>query len=151
MIGNVDAARLSIVFSNLLTNALKYTPDGGSVTVTLSSLQNAGSGAASVLQFAVTDTGPGIPAELRERVFDKFFRVEHEHPGSDRGVRGAGLGLYLSRQIVEAHGGTIYATEGDSGLGLRVVMTLPSDGPCAPRERTSAAERSPHRLDAAGS
>jgi NtrC-family two-component system sensor histidine kinase KinB len=124
-----DPARLRIVLVNLLINALKYTPGGGEVQVRLASVQNAVKGGKSSLQIAVTDTGPGIPAELRERVFEKFFRVEDLKPDGPKGVRGTGIGLYLCREIIEAHGGTILCTTGDNGRGTRVAFLLnPAEG-----------------------
>jgi NtrC-family two-component system sensor histidine kinase KinB len=116
-----DAGRLGTVFTNLLTNALKYSPAGGTITVRV------GCGTAPpTVQVAVTDAGPGIPAEFRERVFEKFFRVE-DHQGQARsGVRGTGIGLYLCREIVKAHGGSIRCEEGDGGRGTRLVVTLPT-------------------------
>jgi NtrC-family two-component system sensor histidine kinase KinB len=122
-----DPARLKVVFVNLLTNALKYTPRGGTVTVHLASGQNAAAGGKGTLQIAVTDTGPGIPPELRERVFEKFFRVEDQRPDGPKGVRGTGIGLYLCREIVTAHGGTIRCTSGDDGRGTRIAITLERD------------------------
>lgn len=120
-----DAERLGLVFTNLLTNALKYAPPGSTVTVRVSSRQNAVVGSSSMLQIAVTDTGSGIPAEFRERVFEKFFRVEH-HLGQDHiGVRGTGIGLYLCREVVKAHGGTITCEPGDGGVGTRIAISLP--------------------------
>jgi NtrC-family two-component system sensor histidine kinase KinB len=120
-----DPARLRIVFANLLTNALKYTPAGGTVLVRVTSGRNAAVAAVPLLQIAVTDTGPGIPPEFRERVFEKFFRVEHQRPGVAEGVRGAGIGLYLCRQIIEAHGGHISCTPGEHGIGTRIAISLP--------------------------
>jgi NtrC-family two-component system sensor histidine kinase KinB len=117
-----DPARLRVVFTNLLTNALKYTPRGGAVVVRLSSRQNAAVGGKQALQIAVTDTGPGIPPEFRERVFEKFFRVEHHREGGPEGVRGTGIGLYLCREIIEAHGGTIRCEPGDGGRGTRIAF-----------------------------
>lgn len=122
-----DAARLQVVVSNVLTNAVKYTPPGGLVTVRVVSQQGAG-GAAPRLHIAVTDTGPGVPAEYRERIFEKFFRVEH-HQGGAEGVRGSGIGLYLSRQIVEAHGGSISCTPGADGRGTTIDVALPVEHP----------------------
>jgi NtrC-family two-component system sensor histidine kinase KinB len=120
-----DAERLGLVFSNVLTNALKYAPAGSTVTVTVASGHNAGADGRPMLQIAVTDAGPGIPAEFRERVFEKFFRVE-QHLGRDNsGVRGTGIGLYLCREVVKAHGGTITCEPGDGDTGTRVAISLP--------------------------
>jgi NtrC-family two-component system sensor histidine kinase KinB len=122
-----DAARLGLVFANLLTNALKYTPKGGEVVVRLASMQNAATGGKPRLQITVTDTGPGIAPELRERVFEKFFRVEDKRGDGPKGVRGTGMGLYLSREIIEAHGGTIVCTAGNNGRGTRIAIELDAD------------------------
>jgi NtrC-family two-component system sensor histidine kinase KinB len=114
-----DAARLQVVLGNVLTNALKYTPRGGSVGIEVSP-------ATSGLSLTVTDTGSGVPAEHRERIFEKFFRVEH-HTGQDGGARGAGIGLYVSRQIVEAPGGSITAGPGRDGRGTTITIALPAE------------------------
>jgi NtrC-family two-component system sensor histidine kinase KinB len=123
-----DADRLRVVFANLLTNALKYTPRGGAVVVRLASGQDAGVGGKPALQIAVTDTGPGIPPEFRERVFEKFFRVEHHRAGGSEGVRGTGIGLYLCREIIGAHGGTVWCEPGDGGRGTRIAFQLEPEG-----------------------
>ncbi len=120
-----DAARLGIVLTNLLTNALKYSPAGGTVAICLTSEHNGGPDTVPAVQIAVTDTGPGIPAELRERVFEKFFRVEQHQGQAPNGARGSGIGLYLCRQIIQAHGGTIRCETGEGGRGTRIVITLP--------------------------
>jgi NtrC-family two-component system sensor histidine kinase KinB len=122
-----DATRLGLVFVNLLTNALKYTPRPGEVVVRLASMHNAADHGKSRLQITVTDTGPGIPPELRERVFEKFFRVEDQRPDGPKGVRGTGIGLYVCREIVEAHGGKILCTTGEDGRGTRVAIYLDVD------------------------
>src|SRR5262249_36561587 len=122
-----DPARLRIGLGNLLSNAPKYTPPGGQVTVSVASLQNAGSALEKVVQIAVTDTGPGVPEEFRDKVFEKFFRVEHHRPGTSEGVRGVGIGLYLCKQIVEAHHGHITCTQPEDGRGPRVAVALPAE------------------------
>ncbi len=121
-----DAPRLGLVLSNLLSNALNYTPEGGRVTVAVSSMQNARSGRVDGVQVAVTDTGPGIGEEFRERVFEKFFRIESRRPLGRIAAQGAGFGLYLCRQIVEAHGGTIRCGTGDEGRGTKIAVNIPA-------------------------
>jgi signal transduction histidine kinase len=91
----VDPMAIGSALTNLLTNAMKFTPAPGKVTVAA----HAENGA---LVFEVADTGPGIPAEYRDRIFEKFFRVP-----SNAGPTGAGLGLTIAREIAEAHGGTL--------------------------------------------
>lgn len=124
-----DPLRLGIVLSNLLTNALKYTPAGGHVTIALGRRAEPGSGAGSVT-LSVTDSGAGIPADLRDRVFEKFFRVEHVRP-TQGAPTGAGVGLYICRQIVEAHGGTI-TCEAAPAQGARLALTLPAESMPSP-------------------
>jgi NtrC-family two-component system sensor histidine kinase KinB len=119
-----DPARLKVVFVNLLSNALKYTPRGGEVTVRLASRQNAAAGGKSKLQITVTDTGPGIPPEMRERVFEKFFRVEDQHADGPKGVRGTGIGLYLCREIIKAHGGNISCQASERGTQIAISLDL---------------------------
>ncbi len=122
-----DAARLGSLFANVLGNALKYSHAAGAVTVRMSSGQNPQAGRADPPQIAVTDQGLGVPDEYRERIFEKFFRVEHVRPDRGEGVRGTGIGLYLCREIAKAHGGSIACETGDAGVGTRFVMTLPAD------------------------
>jgi NtrC-family two-component system sensor histidine kinase KinB len=112
-----DAARLHVVFANLLANAMKYTPSGGEITLRARSVDGK-------VSLSFEDTGPGVPAEFRERIFEKFFRVEH-HRNGDAGVRGSGIGLYIAREIVQAHGGTLRCEERGGG-GARLVITVPS-------------------------
>jgi NtrC-family two-component system sensor histidine kinase KinB len=121
-----DAARLLLVLNNVLANALKYSPSGGVVRATMSR-QNAGAGGRSVLHLAVTDAGPGIPAEFRERVFEKFFRVEHHCRVDAKERKGTGIGLYLCKHIITAHGGHIWCDAGDNGVGTRLAITLPGE------------------------
>jgi len=108
---HVDRERVELVLSNLVANALKHTPRGGAVEV--SAVEGEGS-----VRFEVKDTGPGIAPEHHDRIFEKFYRV----PGAASG--GVGLGLYLAREIVEAHGGRI-GVESAPGLGSRFWFTMP--------------------------
>ncbi|MBS0461826.1 MAG: HAMP domain-containing histidine kinase [Proteobacteria bacterium] len=106
-----DADQLFQLVANLLDNALKYAPKGSRVSLDLSSDAHA-------VQVVVADHGAGIPPTDRERVFDRFVRLE-EH----RGSAGSGLGLSLVRAIAHRHGGTVVLQ--DNGPGLRVVVRLP--------------------------
>jgi NtrC-family two-component system sensor histidine kinase KinB len=121
-----DAVRLLLVLNNVLANALKYSPAGGVVWVVVSR-QNTVSGARSVLYCAVTDAGPGIPAEFRERVFEKFFRVEHHRRVDAKERKGTGIGLYLCKHIITAHGGTIWCDVSEHSAGTRLAFTLPGE------------------------
>lgn len=107
----VDPARIKHVFSNLLNNALKHTPPGGSVSVSARS-------EGAEVRFAVEDTGAGIPAEYLPRVFEEFFRVPGQDQESD-----TGLGLAIVKEIVELHGGRIEA-QSEPGKGAKFVFTL---------------------------
>jgi len=110
-----DRDVLQRVLVNLLDNALKFTPGGGRVWVGA----QAGEG---VVRVEVVDTGPGIPPQERERVFEKFTQVK----GRRGARRGSGLGLAFCRMAVEAHGGRIWVEDGPGGAGSRFVFTLPS-------------------------
>ena len=106
-----QADNLRIMVSNLVDNALRYTPAGGRVDVAL----QPGDGMVSL---TVTDTGPGIPAGERQRVFDRFYRL------SGAEIPGSGLGLAIVRQVVDLHGGRVELLDAPGG-GLRVVVSLP--------------------------
>lgn len=110
-----DAVLLAVLLRNLLDNAVRYTPAGGEVEV---SLQRTGNGAALV----VADTGPGIPGAERGRVFDRFHRV------LGTGEEGSGLGLSIVRRIAELHRARVVLDAGPGGRGLRVEIVFPSPG-----------------------
>ncbi|HET9552241.1 MAG TPA: ATP-binding protein [Anaeromyxobacteraceae bacterium] len=121
----VDRERIDLVLSNLVGNALRHTPAGGSVEVT--AVEGEGT-----VRFEVKDTGGGIAPEHHDRIFEKFYRV----PGGPRG--GVGLGLYLAREIVQAHGGRI-GVESAPGLGSRFWFTVPRADAVAPVEAAAGA------------
>ena len=110
-----DASRIQQVLSNLLGNARKYSPNGGSIVLSARDLGNA-------VEIAVTDRGLGIPPEAIPRLFEKFYRVENT---DRRGIRGTGLGLTIVKQIVEVHGGRVRAESAGLGHGARLSFTLP--------------------------
>lgn len=110
-----DNKALAEVVYTLLDNAAKYSPPGTTILITARSPDE------DLIEVAVTDEGRGIPLELRDRVFDKFFRVK----STDGPVGGIGMGLAIARGIVEAHGGRIRIEDGPSGRGTRVVFTIP--------------------------
>ena len=111
----IDSARLEQVLTNLLDNAIKYSPDGGPIEVSLSQLDGA------VIELAVRDHGLGIPPERRAQIFERFYQAH-----ADGHRSGMGLGLYISRQIVEQHGGQIRAEFPPDG-GSRFLVHLPSE------------------------
>ena len=110
-----DAYRLEQVLTNMVANAIKYTPVGGTIRTTVS--HDKGS-----IKFAVSDNGRGIPKEDLSQVFEPFYRVPHR-PG-DPAVPGTGLGLVLARSLVELHGGEIRA-ESELGVGSTFYFTIP--------------------------
>ena len=115
------AESLRILLSNLIENALRHTPAGGRIDVDVDEEDG-------LARLDVADSGPGIPEEFRERVFDRFFRLA----GPD--TPGSGLGLPIARQAARLHGGEITLGESPAG-GLRVRVALPTHaaGPAAPR------------------
>jgi signal transduction histidine kinase len=116
---SVDPDRLGEVLGNLLGNALRHTPGGGRVQVSAH-----GSTGRDQVELVVADSGEGIPPELLDRVFERFFRVD---PARTRnGGGGSGLGLTISRAIVEAHGGRLWADSAGYGRGARFVVRLPT-------------------------
>ena len=111
---NADGRSMEEVFSNLITNAINYTPEGGKITI-------AGKVSGDFLQIRITDTGYGIPPDELPRIFDRFYRVKTD---KTRSIVGTGLGLPIVKSIVEAHNGTIKA-ESKEGVGSTFSVRLP--------------------------
>lgn len=113
-----DMGKIVRVLANLLDNALKFTPTGGQVIISAEQVSR------QMLQIQVADNGPGIPAEYREKIFDRFSQV----PGQKGRQRGSGLGLTFCRLVVEAHGGNIWV-EPNPAEGSIFAFTIPLRGP----------------------
>jgi len=116
-----DEALLRRMLLNLLDNAIKYTPAGGSISLICSTQ-------ADSYQLSVKDTGPGIPPELHARVFERFFRADKARSRNERDGGGAGLGLSIGAWIAAAHGGKLELTQSDS-QGSVFTATLPKSPP----------------------
>ncbi|CAN5727521.1 hypothetical protein BH23GEM6_BH23GEM6_21360 [soil metagenome] len=102
------------MLSNLVGNALKFTPEGGQVEIGCTSMEQE-------LRFVVSDTGAGIPPDQIQHIFGRFWQAK------DRDTRGIGLGLPIVRGIVEAHGGRVWV-ESEVGQGARFYFTVPMAG-----------------------
>jgi PAS domain S-box-containing protein len=109
-----DEERLRQVLTNLLSNAIKYSPDGGTITIS-------GRAEPERVVISVADQGQGLPADELAKVFDRFYRADTQ---ATRKAQGAGLGLYLAKAVIEAHGGRIWATS-DPGRGATFHFSLP--------------------------
>jgi signal transduction histidine kinase len=112
-----DEGRLLQVFDNLLGNAIKFSPDGGQITV---SVEDAG----SAVKVSVADQGVGIPKDQLDKVFERFYQVDGS---ASRRFAGIGLGLTIAKRIVETHGGRIWAESG-VGRGSTFHFTIPKYG-----------------------
>jgi two-component system, OmpR family, sensor histidine kinase KdpD len=120
---NLDYVQMQQVLTNLLENAARYSPGG--TPLTLGAEANSGG-----LELWVTDHGPGVPREERERIFDRFYRLEHHETEQ----HGTGMGLAISRGLVEAHGGRLWVEETPGG-GATFRMRIPlgeGDMPASP-------------------
>jgi signal transduction histidine kinase len=126
IVANVDRGALRQVLLNVLDNAVRYGPPRQSVTITTRS-------AGDDWTLEVSDEGPGIPANERERIFAPYYRMKRDAGGA---VGGTGIGLAVVRRLVEEHGGRVHVVpahgvpiHGDDGVGARFVVTLPIDAP----------------------
>jgi signal transduction histidine kinase len=109
----VDSEKMEQVFTNIFSNAVKYSPGGGVVTVT-------GTVADDSCQISITDEGIGMTPEQAEKIFDKFYRADELNSS----VSGTGLGMSIVKHIVDAHGGTVWV-ESEFGKGTTVHVSLP--------------------------
>jgi PAS domain S-box-containing protein len=143
-----DEAKFKQIMFNLLSNAIKFTPDGGNVLVTATIPQAGGmttNPAEQFLQVAVKDTGIGIAADDQERVFKEFEQVDSSY---GRQQQGTGLGLALTRRLVEMHGGRIWVeSEGIEGKGSTFTFLMPiSQAQAGPAQRNDGADAG-HQAD----
>jgi signal transduction histidine kinase len=119
-----DFARLQQVVCQLLSNAIRFTPEGGQVTLRLDCTADA-------VQISITDTGPGIPTDLLPQLFDRF---RQEEGATGRRHSGRGLGLTIVRRLVDLHGGTVTVDNPEAGQGatftvrLAAALTRPAGG-----------------------
>lgn len=119
---SLDQARISQVLLNLLSNAMAYSPIGGQVEVRLEGGAAKEEAAKEEVRIIVQDEGPGIAIEDRERVFERFYRVDSER---SRQTGGSGLGLSICRAIVQAHGGRVFVEDTAADIGTRFTVCLP--------------------------
>uniref|UniRef100_A0A7C3KDA8 Response regulator n=1 Tax=Oscillatoriales cyanobacterium SpSt-418 TaxID=2282169 RepID=A0A7C3KDA8_9CYAN len=132
-----DSDRLQQVLWNLLTNAIKFTPTGGRIEITVASVQD-------YAEIRVSDTGQGIPADLLPYIFDRFWQGDSS---TTKRKHGLGLGLSIVRHIIELHGGTVQAESLGEGQGTTILVRLPLQPSTSPEALSpSPAENSP--LDA---
>ncbi len=118
--GKVDSARLQQVFWNLLKNAVKFTPQGGRIRISTRDMESA------CIEVEVSDNGIGIHHAMLERIFDAF---EQGDPRMTRQYGGVGLGLAISKALIEAHEGSISASNREDGPGARFIVRLPAELP----------------------
>jgi len=112
----LDTDKVTQVIDNIISNAIKYSPDGGNIRFGFT-------GQGDMLKVMISDDGMGIPKENVGRIFDRFYRVDRARA---RSMGGTGLGLAIAREMIEAHGGKIWA-ESDEGQGTTIFFTLPYD------------------------
>lgn len=117
-----DQERIGQVFTNLIGNAIKFTPESGKIAVRISANGTLSGKSDKALHIEVIDTGEGIPIEERERVFNRFHQLGNINT---RQEGGSGLGLSIVKSIVESHGGTVWVDDGYEGRGSNFQFTLP--------------------------
>ena len=140
----VDADKIGKIMGNLLSNAFKFTPEGGTVRVMLDVISQehaartftlpAGDARQSYLRVIVSDTGPGIPEDLTEKIFERYYQVDNGTSGAYN--YGTGIGLYYTRALISLHHGFIQAGNRETGSGAIFTFILPTgDDAYAPDER----------------
>lgn len=125
----IDPKRLSLALVNLLENAIRYNVENGEVTVKVDKMQDK-----PFIVVSVKDTGIGIPPEAMEKLFNKFYRADN---AQKRQTEGSGLGLYIAKGIVNAHGGQIWA-ESELNRGTTISFALPTDPNLVPHSEVSS-------------
>lgn len=133
---DIDKVRMGQALNNLISNSIKFTPEGGKIILSAATLFNKG---VQELRVSVADTGRGIPKEDQGKIFTKFYQVKSKDGAEERD--GSGLGLYITKKIIDAHGGSI-SLDSDEERGTIITLTLPIYKP----EQTEA---TPHSLNAA--
>ena len=126
--GFLDRDKFEKIINNLMSNALKFTPEGGAVSVSLRVAPRNDGPQGNDIEISVSDTGPGIPAEHLPRIFDRFYRVDVAHS-----TEGSGIGLALTKELVELHHGSIGVVS-THGKGTIFTLTLPVDESAYRRE-----------------
>ncbi|HEY5221218.1 MAG TPA: HAMP domain-containing sensor histidine kinase, partial [Candidatus Paceibacterota bacterium] len=125
----IDPKRLSLVVTNLIENAIRYNVENGEVTVKVDKMQDK-----PYVVVSVKDTGIGIPPESMEKLFNKFYRADN---AMKLQTEGSGLGLYIAKGIVNAHGGQIWA-ESELNRGTTISFALPTDPNLVPKNEVGA-------------
>jgi two-component system sensor histidine kinase VicK len=110
----IDEDKITQVLYNIISNAMKYSPEGGQISFTVNVMEN-------MLEISITDQGVGIPKDKLDKIFDRFYRVDKAR---SRNLGGTGLGLAIAKEMVLAHDGKIWATSED-GNGTTIYFTLP--------------------------
>jgi len=125
----VDEQAIAEVIYTLVDNAAKYSPPGSPIRIKTSA------GSDQMLRLSIEDQGPGLRPEIRDRIFEKFFRAMRDGD-TDRSSSGTGMGLAIARGIVEAHGGKIWVEDADNGQGAKFVVAIPTaDGDAEPKNQ----------------
>jgi len=113
-----DRSKIYRVLSNIIGNAVKFSPSGGKIKVLASNSDNG-------VELRIIDTGIGVEKQYLEKIFERFFQIDNSY---SRTAGGVGLGLAISKMIIESHGGRIWAESDGLGWGTKIVIYLPVGG-----------------------